>query len=144
MIGGVKETLTFRLGTLGALVTERFTEKIADLDLKPKHVGVMTALAAGRPASQQELAAMMGVAPSLMVSLADHLEGLGAIGRTRDAGDRRRMVLELTPAGKKLLAKCAALAAEVDEEFAAALGDQERTRLKKALDVLAERNGLPV
>jgi DNA-binding MarR family transcriptional regulator len=143
MICGVKETLTFRLGTLGALVTDRFTEKIADLDLKPKHVGVLTALAVGRPASQQELAAMMKVAPSLMVSLADHLEALGAIGRTRDPQDRRRMVLELTPAGKKLLAKCSALAAEVDDEVAASLGADERTRLLTGLDRLADSNGLP-
>ncbi|NUR74424.1 MAG: MarR family transcriptional regulator [Hamadaea sp.] len=136
-------TVTFRLGTLGALVTERFTAKLADLDLKPKHVGVLTVLAGGPPTSQQELAGLMGVAPSLIVSLADHLESIGAIARTRDPGDRRRMVLTLTPPGRKLLAKCAGLARDLDAELTGSLSADQRDQLAGALGHLAAENGLP-
>lgn len=38
----------------------------------------------------------MGVVPSLVVTLADQLEGLGAIERVRDPDDRRRHRLGLT------------------------------------------------
>ncbi|MEV6969117.1 MarR family winged helix-turn-helix transcriptional regulator [Hamadaea sp. NPDC051192] len=141
---GMPATVTFRLGTLGALVTDRFTAKIADLDLKPKHVGVLTALAAGPPASQQELAGLTGVAPSLMVTLADHLEAIGAIARTRDAGDRRRMVLTLTARGRKLLTQCAKLAQDLDAELTASLSADQRVQLATALGVLAGENGLPI
>ncbi|MEV0270684.1 MarR family transcriptional regulator [Hamadaea sp. NPDC050747] len=140
---GMPATVTFRLGTLGALVTERFTARLADLDLKPKHVGVLTALAAGPPASQQELAGLMGVAPSLLVALADHLEAIGAIARTRDAGDRRRMVLTLTARGRKLLAKCGALAQDFDAELTGSLTADQRGQLADLLGVLAAENGLP-
>lgn len=60
----------------------------------------MAILSSGTPASQQELAATMDVAPSLVVSLADQLESLGAIERVRDPDDRRRQKLSLTEVGR--------------------------------------------
>ena len=140
---GLPSTMAFRLGTVGSIVADRFAEKIAAFDLKPKHAGLMTALAAGVPASQQELAARLGVAPSLVVSLADHLEALGAIARVRDLGDRRRQVLSLTDHGRRLLADCAAAARDLDEELTAGLRPAQRTALRDALGILAQRVGLP-
>jgi len=35
----------------------------------------------------------MGVAPSLVVALADHLKELEAVQRVRDPADRRRQIL---------------------------------------------------
>jgi DNA-binding MarR family transcriptional regulator len=140
---GLPSTVAFRLGTVGAVVADRFADKIEKLDLKPKHAGLMTALAAGVPASQQELATRLGVAPSLVVTLADHLEALGAVQRVRDPGDRRRQVVSLTDHGRQLLAQCAASARDLDEELTAGLTPAQRKALRDALGVLAERAGLP-
>ncbi|MFG3253429.1 MarR family winged helix-turn-helix transcriptional regulator [Streptomyces sp. NPDC048172] len=140
----VSETLTFRLGVLGALATARFTERLDALALKPKHVGLLALLDAGAPASQLELARTMGVAPSLMVTLADHLGELGAVGRERDPADRRRQVLTLTDHGRELLAGAARAASELDEELAASLTPARRTALDRALRDLAEAEGMPV
>ena len=96
-----------------------------------------------RSASQQELAARLGVAPSLVVSLADHLETLGAVRRVRDPGDRRRQVLTLTDHGRDLLEQCAAAARALDEELTAALAPEQRVALHDALGVLAAAYGLP-
>ncbi|WP_237536094.1 helix-turn-helix domain-containing protein [Streptomyces sp. SID3343] len=74
----------------------RFTERIQPYGLKPEHVGLMAVLAAGTADSQQDIARTMGVAPSLVVTLADHLEELDAIRRERDPADRRRQILTLT------------------------------------------------
>jgi DNA-binding MarR family transcriptional regulator len=140
---GVPGTVVYRLGVLGTLAADRFAARIEPHDLKPKHVGLMTALAAGRPASQQELATRLGVAPSLVVSLADHLEALGAITRVRDPDDRRRQVLTLTAHGRKLLKDCETVARQLDDEFTAALTAPQRAALSRALGILAADAGLP-
>lgn len=140
----VQASLTFRLGTLGAIITERFAQRIARLDLKPKHLGVLVGLQSGTPASQQELAKRMGVAPSLMVSLADHLESLEAVARVRDPRDRRRQVLTLTATGRDLLAEAGALTAELDRELTAGLTGTEAPVLRHALGKLASDAGIPV
>ncbi|WP_395293355.1 MarR family winged helix-turn-helix transcriptional regulator [Kitasatospora hibisci] len=137
------DSVVFRLGTLGSVVTARYTEALAELGLKPKHVGLMVALDSGAPPSQLELARTMAVAPSLVVSLADHLEQIGAVDRVRDPADRRRQVLALTGAGRALLAECAALAHRLDAEVTAALGDSEREALRRTLGVLGVQAGLP-
>ncbi|MGW4561311.1 MarR family winged helix-turn-helix transcriptional regulator [Streptomyces sp. NPDC004561] len=140
---GLPHTLVFRLGTLGAVVGDRFAERIERHDLKPKHVGLLTALGQGSFASQQELAGRLGVAPSLMVSLADHLESLGAVQRMRDPDDRRRQVLTLTGHGHELLSLCAAEARALDTELTAHLAEPQREALHAALGDLAARAGLP-
>ncbi|MEU6239447.1 MarR family transcriptional regulator [Kitasatospora sp. NPDC047058] len=140
---GLTSTVVFRLGTLGAVVTDRFTRAIEELGLKPKHVGLMAALSRDAVASQQELAARMGVAPSLMVSLADHLEGLGAVQRVRDPQDRRRQVLTLTEEGHDLLGRCTSMARTLDDELVAGLTEDQRKSLDEVLRVMAGRAGLP-
>ncbi len=140
---GLPTTVVFRLGTLGSIAAERFAAKIEKLGLKPKHAGLLTALAAGAADSQQGLAVKLGVAPSLMVTLADQLEALGAVARVRDPADRRRQVLTLTDHGRKLLAECAALARALDDEITAGLSASQRSALAHSLGILAESAGLP-
>lgn len=141
--GPLASTVTFRLGTIGAIVTERFTEQVQAYGLKPKQVGLMAVLAAGAADSQQEIARTMGVAPSLVVGLADQLEELGAIRRERDPADRRRQVLTLTDHGHTLLAECTAAAHTLDETLTAHLTPAARQALHQALTTLAAQSGLP-
>ncbi|MFB7476223.1 MarR family winged helix-turn-helix transcriptional regulator [Kitasatospora sp. NPDC056184] len=136
-------SLVFRLGTLGSLATARFSAAIESRGLKPKHVGLLAALSGGAASSQLELSRVMGVAPSLVVSLADQLEGMGALRRVRDPADRRRQTLVLTDSGHALLAECTALAQGLDAELAAALTPEEGEALRRALGVLAREAGLP-
>ncbi|MEU5862947.1 MarR family winged helix-turn-helix transcriptional regulator [Nonomuraea sp. NPDC047529] len=140
----VAGTMAFRIGTLGAIVTERFTAAIVPLDLKPKHVGLMTLLEARGAASQLDVARAMGVAPSLVVTLADHLERLGAISRVRDPDDRRRQVLDLTDDGRALLGRCLEVTLELDAELTGGLGPGDRAVLAKVLGALAVGAGLPI
>lgn len=139
----VPATVAFRLGTLGAIVTDRFAEAIADLDLKPKHVGVLVALEHGAAASQQDLAIRLGVAPSLVVALADHLELLGAVRRERDPQDRRRQILTVTEQGRELLATATVRARQLDRDLTGSLSAEQRSALDSALGVLAAEAGLP-
>jgi DNA-binding MarR family transcriptional regulator len=140
---GLPATVAFRLGTLGSLVSDEFAARIEQYGLKPKHAGVLTALSVGACVSQQDLATRLGVAPSLVVSLADHLESLGAVQRVRDPGDRRRQVLNLTDRGKELLADCAAAARSYDDELTSALTQAQSAALRAALGILTAQAGLP-
>ncbi|GLY78349.1 hypothetical protein Airi01_066160 [Actinoallomurus iriomotensis] len=65
-----------------------------------------------RPLSVTELADQAGLSQSAMTTALDRLEGAGYARRTRDANDRRRIRVELTPA---LLTRIA----EIFEPFAA-------------------------
>lgn len=136
----LRATVVFNLGTLGALAADRFAQQVETLGLKPKHAGLLAALDAGPAASQQELARRLGVAPSLIVALADHLQELGALERVRDAEDRRRQVLNLTTEGRRLLSRCVAAAQTVDEELTSGLTDTQRAGLARGLRLLNEQH----
>ncbi|WP_433444850.1 MarR family winged helix-turn-helix transcriptional regulator [Nonomuraea sp. CA-141351] len=136
-------TLAFRLGTLGAVVSERFSARLAAHGLKPKHVGLLTVLESGTATSQLDIAKLMNVAPSLVVSLADRLEELGAVRRERDPFDRRRQTLALTQEGRELLTVCTRAAAELDTELTGDLRPEEAEALRSVLGTLARHSGLP-
>ncbi|GAA5079794.1 DNA-binding MarR family transcriptional regulator [Thermocatellispora tengchongensis] len=135
-------TVSFRLGVLGAGQEARYAERLADLELKPKHVALLSALRIKGAESQLEVAAVMRVAPSLVVLLADQLEARGAIERVRDPSDRRRQRLHLTEEGVRLLDAATAAAAALDEELTAPLDAADRAALARILERLAIANDL--
>lgn len=135
-------TATFQIGVLGALMTDRFTTRIAKIGLKPKHAGVLQALLRDPDTSQQELAHAMGVAPSLMVGLLDFLEETGAIERERDPADRRRQVIEVTEMGERLYVKCAQAAMSIEAELLIGLGDRAES-FREMLAHIAHDFGVP-
>jgi DNA-binding MarR family transcriptional regulator len=136
-------TTAFLLGTVGAVVAQRFADRIAPLDLKPKHVGLLAVLNSGQAASQLDIATALGVVPSLIVRLADHLEHAGAVERARDPGDRRRQTLRLTDRGHALLAECVDITRSLEAEILAGLRATDRAALRSALRRVAGNLGLP-
>lgn len=110
---------------------------MASLDLKPSHVGVLTILANAPAKSQQDIATALDVAPSLVVKLADHLEAIGAIERTRDPDDRRRQTLRLTEHGRARYAECTAITHDLEKDLLAGLSPAERGTLIATLQRVA-------
>ncbi|RFA17078.1 hypothetical protein B7R22_01970 [Subtercola boreus] len=129
----------FRLGVLGARWEEVFARSVEAEGVRPKHVAVLAVLREGVPRTQQDLAGLMGVGPSLVVALATDLESRGAIVRERDVNDRRRQRLRLTPSGEALLHRCEAVILSLDAVIADAIGP-----LAPALDdALAALEAIP-
>ena len=89
-------------------------------------------------ASQLELAGALGVAPSLVVQLADQLEELGAIKRERSVADRRRQSIVLTRTGQKLLDRCVLAAASLGDDLTRGLAAKERALLSTLLGRLLD------
>jgi DNA-binding MarR family transcriptional regulator len=73
-----------------------------------------------------------------MVTIVDHLQAQELVSRTRDAADRRRYILAVTPRGRDKLAEADEIVAEVTGEFFAALtADEVATLTSLARRVLA-------
>ena len=103
-----------------------------------RELAVLTVLAGDEPASQQQAARRLGVDRTTMVALIDALEDNGLVRRHADAGDRRRNVVELTPAGRDTLHRAGQAAAEAERRFLAPLSTPDAQRLKAALLALIQ------
>jgi DNA-binding MarR family transcriptional regulator len=132
----------YLLTKLGQLTTARFADRLAELDLRPKHFGLLLAIRSTPPGSQSELGQTMGLVPSAIVTILDDLEKRGAVVRTADPHSRRRFIVELTARGTELLNTAARRGDEVDAEILAFLSDRERAGLHRTLEKLALSHGL--
>lgn len=136
-------TTGFLLSKVGQAMTADFAGRVAPLGLRPRHVGLLVAVDAAPDASQREIGEALGLVPSAIVPMVDDLEKLGALHRVVDPANRRRHTLELTPAGRTLLAQAVALAAEQDDEFLAGLDATQREALHTTLAGLLVRGDRP-
>jgi DNA-binding MarR family transcriptional regulator len=114
------------------LIQERF----ATHELRKQHYGVLASLADLGPASQGPLADRLCLDRSDLVTFLDELEARGLVVRTADPTDRRRKIVELTPAGEQLLAGLDELVFAADDELLAGLSTEERATLVRLLQRL--------
>ncbi|MFF1610570.1 MarR family winged helix-turn-helix transcriptional regulator [Amycolatopsis sp. NPDC058278] len=101
---------------------------LAPLGLRPRHLIALTVLRDGGGSSQQDLAKILEMDSTNVVTLLNELETENLIERRRSPADRRRHLVELTDVGAKLLARAEfALTAVEDEVFSALDGEQRET-----------------
>jgi DNA-binding MarR family transcriptional regulator len=103
------------------------------------HFAVMTALAEDGAASQEELGRRVWLDRSDLHAVLNELERDGLVARKQDERDRRRNLVELTPAGVKTLKRLDARVDAAQEEFLAPLTAAERREVLRLLAVLARR-----
>jgi DNA-binding MarR family transcriptional regulator len=132
----------FLLVQLGTHAHRRFAERLAALDLHPRHFGMLSHLAASEGQSQQALSIALGIHRSAVVALVDDLEHRGLAERRRDPLDRRAYTLYLTPRGRDMLADLERMAQEHEAELLAALDASERSQLISLLQRVAASQGL--
>lgn len=130
------ETAAFRLMVLGTDLANDFAGHLRETGLTPKHLGTLAMVDQGFARTQDDIARLMRVSPSLVVRLADQLEQRALIERHRDPDNRRKHILTVTAEGKTLLAEMGSLAAAVDAELAAVLGSRLGGQLDEALSRL--------
>ncbi|MFG2696562.1 MarR family transcriptional regulator [Kitasatospora sp. NPDC048407] len=92
-------------------------------------MAAIAALADFGPHTQRDLATWLRLDPSDLAKAAYQLAAAGWLDRTRDAADRRRLVLTLAPAGAARRAEFDALAREVQDAVLAPLSAAERATL---------------
>jgi DNA-binding MarR family transcriptional regulator len=139
---GLSRRAGFLLVQLGTHRHRRFAERLAHLDLHPRHFGMLSQLAVNEGQSQQALSIALGIHRSAVVALVDDLEQRGLAERRRDPVDRRAYTLYLTPQGRELLAELQRVAEEDEAELLTALNASERSQLISLLQRVAESQGL--
>ena len=132
----------FLLVQLGSHAHRRFAERLARLDLHPRHFGMLSHLAASEGQSQQALSVALGIHRSAVVALVDDLEQRGLAERRRHPDDRRAYTLYLTPQGRDVLADLKRIAEEHEAEMLTPLDASERSELISLLRRVADSQGL--
>ena len=90
----------------------------------------------GRPRIA-DLAERMHIAPRSATEVVDHLADRGLVTRMPNPDDRRSVVIEVTDAGRGLMAEVGAARREVAREFYGVLDADERTELLRLLRKVA-------
>ena len=130
----------FLLKRLGMAAKERSYVAYEAAGLHPYHHAILAVLDEGSRETQGAIADALGYDRGQLVGLLDELEDAGLVERRRDPNDRRRHVVAMTPAGRKSLAKLRTLSDRIEDEFLAALDDDERDTLHRLLLAVAGDN----
>jgi len=119
----------FLISQLGFLSSRRFHAALERLGIDPRDFLLMRFVAASDGQSQQALADRLGVPPSRMVALVDHLEDAGLVERRADPDDRRVRGLHLTRKGRGVLDRAAKIAIDYETQLCAGINREEREQL---------------
>src|ERR1039458_6870403 len=105
------------LSRLGQEAMRVLRDAHAAADLSLRHFQLLGLLHDQGSMSQRELGRLMGVEPSILVTLLNPLEARGLVSRQREAADRRRHVVSLNAAGERQLVQAARAQREADDEL---------------------------
>lgn len=121
-----------------ARVGRRATDTGMSGCLRPRHLIALKLIAEHGPMTQHAVGTSLSLDPSNVVGLLNELEERGLITRRRDPADRRRHIVELSPAGSGELTQTYGQLGLVEDYLFKALTAQERATLH---DLLARAVG---
>jgi len=130
----------FLLKRLGFAAKEQAMRAYEDSGLGPYHHAILVALDEDTHETQGSIADALGYDRGQLVGLLDELEERGLIERRRDPADRRRQIVNMTPAGKKALNRLRGIAQRLEDDLLSPLDPVEQRRLHELLLRLAEHH----
>jgi DNA-binding MarR family transcriptional regulator len=136
------QAVGFVVSSVGYAVAKRFRATLAPLGLEPREFALLRAVGAAEGHSQQAIGERLQIPPSRMVAFVDGLEERSLLERRQNPHDRRTRALYLTSDGRELLERAFTLAAGLERDLCAELGDPEREQLLELLQRVALRVGL--
>lgn len=122
------------LDHLGRMVRVRSEQALAPLGLRARQYVALTLLALRCPTNQASVGEVLHLDPANVVGLLNELEDAGYVVRRRDAGDRRRHIVEVTDAGRRMVERAEEALAAVDDEVLRGLTADERETLGGLLE----------
>ncbi len=120
----------YRLSLAGRAARTAVAARLAEDGLRLGDVALLASVRDDGPAPQRALAARLALDPSDVVRLLDALEGRGWVRRDRDARDRRRLIVSLTPAGDAALDAALRACRSAEDQVLAPLWPGERATLR--------------
>jgi MarR family transcriptional regulator, lower aerobic nicotinate degradation pathway regulator len=130
----------FLLKRLGMSAKEQSLDAYTETGLHPYHHAVLLVLDEGLRETQGAIAEALGYDKGQLVGLLDELEDAGLVERQRDPNDRRRQIVRMTPAGRRMLGRLRRLSSRLEDEFLSPLDPAEREQLHALLLRLAEHH----
>ena len=115
--------------------------RLAGLGLTPAEINALANLPSAGGLTVSELAGATGSKPSTATSVLDRLEGRALVRRDPRPGDRRTVLVTLTPAGRKAAKRVSRAVAAVEQEALAGLSASSVRGLMAGLRALAEVAG---
>jgi MarR family transcriptional regulator, organic hydroperoxide resistance regulator len=135
--GSFAETyLSYLLSRASHTVASGFHAKLKTWKLSVPEYRVLFCLTGADGLGVGDLAAMAIMAQPRMTKVLDRMERDGLIGRHPDAGDRRRVLIHLTAAGRARAAPVLRAAKAHEARLLAPFSVEERAVIKRALDLL--------
>lgn len=108
-------------------------DELASVGVQLPQQGIMVILSKAGPMNQNSLGEEMAIDKATMVKLIDQMEDADLVRRNVDAHDRRVKLVELTPKGRNLVPKMAAMREKVEAKFLSALTKAEATELRRLI-----------
>jgi len=97
-----------------------------------------------RSGRRAELGVRLGVSKQAAGKTIDGLEARGYVTRSADRVDVRRKLIAITPTGRDLLARSAAIFERLRSDRVALLGEEQMAEVEAALRVLAPAASFPL
>jgi DNA-binding MarR family transcriptional regulator len=114
------------------------TAELAALDMTASEINALANLADGRPRTVSQLGAAVGSRPTTLTSVLDRLERRGHVMRGARPGDRRAVVVELTPSGREAAETVRATLAGLERRALGALPPETVAGFHQVLQALTE------
>jgi len=121
-------------------VTTCMHRHLADHGLTVSQFGVLEALYHRGPLCQRDIGRKILKTSGNMTTVIDNLEKRGLVVRVKDLADRRRMSVELTPAGFDLIDTVFPIHAEIAEQAFAVMAPGELLTLGNLLKKVGKAN----
>lgn len=106
-------------------------------DLTPPQFAALAKLRDVGETSQNQLGALVAMDAATIKGVIDRLNARGLVALTRHAGDRRRVMVSLTPEGRAAVERLVPLAKAITAETLAPLSPREAETLTKLLAKIA-------
>ena len=127
------DRLAVVLASVGGQVSAAMRELLAGVGLSPRRFLALQLLAGTGSMGQQALVEALGVDPSVLVAVLNDLEAAGLAARRRDPCDRRRHIVEISPAGVELFGRVQRSVGAVERALVADLDPTEVAHLYSLL-----------
>jgi len=133
--------LAYLLARASFIVSAEFHAALPQWDLSVPEWRVLACLIDGEGLSVGQLAAMALMKQPRITKVLDRMERAGLVRRRVAPGDRRRVSVHLTAAGRARVRPVLTAARAHEAELLAAFSAAERDTIKTALHLLIERHG---